>query len=181
MAKLTVKQEAFALAYLEVGNASEAYRRAYNAGKMTPNSIAVAASRLLNSPKVSLRVDELREEAQKRSGVTVDRILHELAIIAFSDIRDVVTWDEDSVDLTPSQELTRDQAATVREVKATKTTTSGKDDYQQVREQREVKLYDKQRALELLGKHLGMFTDKVEHSGTVTLADIAKAASGHED
>lgn len=31
--RLTPKQEAFAQAYVETGNASGAYRRAYNAGK----------------------------------------------------------------------------------------------------------------------------------------------------
>lgn len=71
---LTPKQEAFALAYIETGNASEAYRRAYKAEKMTAGAIHVAASKLLDNPKVTLRVDELKAQHAERHGVTVDDI-----------------------------------------------------------------------------------------------------------
>lgn len=77
---MTPKQEAFAQAYIETGNASEAYRRAYDAGKMTANATHVAATRLLANAKVALRVDELRAALVERHGVTVDDIaamLHE--------------------------------------------------------------------------------------------------------
>lgn len=76
--KLTLKQEAFAQAYIETGNASEAYRRAYDAENMTQNSIAVQACKMLDSPKIALRVDELRANAQERHEVTVDSLIREL-------------------------------------------------------------------------------------------------------
>jgi phage terminase small subunit len=61
---LTPKQEAFALAYVETGNAAEAYRRAYDVKAGTQHSsIYVAASRLLDNPKVMLRVSELQDQA----------------------------------------------------------------------------------------------------------------------
>jgi phage terminase small subunit len=61
---LTPKQEAFALAYVETGNAAEAYRRAYDVKAATQHSsIYVAASRLLDNPKVMLRVEELQKQA----------------------------------------------------------------------------------------------------------------------
>ena len=75
---LTPKQEAFALAYVETGNASEAYRRAYNAAKMKPASVAVNASKLLAEAKVALRVQELQAKAVERHETTVDDILREL-------------------------------------------------------------------------------------------------------
>ena len=75
---LTPKQEAFALAYVETGNASEAYRRAYNAAKMKPASVAVNASKLLAEAKVALRVQELQAKAVERHEITVDDILREL-------------------------------------------------------------------------------------------------------
>jgi len=53
---LTQRQEAFCLAFVETGNASEAYRRAYNAQNMSADAVNVEASRLVNNPKVSLRV-----------------------------------------------------------------------------------------------------------------------------
>ncbi len=60
-AQLTAKQEAFALAYLESGNASIAYRRAYNAEEMGNQSVAVTACRLLQNPKIALRVQAARD------------------------------------------------------------------------------------------------------------------------
>ncbi len=75
---LTPKQEAFALAYVETGNASEAYRRSYNAEKMKPEVIAVKASELLAHGKVSVRVKELQAAHAQRHQVTVDDLLAEL-------------------------------------------------------------------------------------------------------
>lgn len=75
---LTPKQEAFALAYVETGNASEAYRRSYNAKKMKPEVIAVKASELLAHGKVSVRVKELQAAHAKRHQLTVDDLLKEL-------------------------------------------------------------------------------------------------------
>ena len=75
---LTPKQEAFALAYVETGNASEAYRRAYNAEKMKPASVAVNASKLLADAKVAPRVKELQAKAVERHEITVDDLIREL-------------------------------------------------------------------------------------------------------
>ena len=75
---LTPKQEAFALAYVETGNASEAYRRAYSAEKMKPASVAVNASKLLAGAKVALRVQELQAKAVERHEITVDDLIREL-------------------------------------------------------------------------------------------------------
>lgn len=77
---LTPKQEAFCQAFIETGNASEAYRNAYNAEKMKAGTIHVTAFRLLESPKIALRVDELKAAHAKRHEMTVDDIaamLHE--------------------------------------------------------------------------------------------------------
>jgi phage terminase small subunit len=76
--KLTPKQEAFALAYVETGNASEAYRRSYNIKSSTPQAIWVSACRVLADAKVSLRVKQLQERAVKRHDVTVDSLTREL-------------------------------------------------------------------------------------------------------
>lgn len=71
---MTPKQEAFCMAYVETGNASEAYRRAYNAGKMKPATVNVKASELLASGKIAVRVAELKAEHAERHNVTVDDI-----------------------------------------------------------------------------------------------------------
>lgn len=75
---LTQKQEMFCIAYIETGNASEAYRRAYNAENMQPATITVKASQLLAQDNVSVRVDALRAEQVARLGTTVDDLIAEL-------------------------------------------------------------------------------------------------------
>lgn len=75
---LTPKQEAFALAYVETGNASEAYRRAYSAEKMKSAVIAVKACELLANGNVSVRVSELQAKAAERHEITVDDLVREL-------------------------------------------------------------------------------------------------------
>lgn len=76
--KLTPKQEAFCLAYLETGNASEAYRRAYSAENMKPETVNRSAKELLDHPKITARLAELRRPIAKRHKITLDDLLREL-------------------------------------------------------------------------------------------------------
>ncbi|ELY4459713.1 terminase small subunit [Cronobacter sakazakii] len=78
MAGLTIKQEAFCQAYIETGNASEAYRTAYAADKMKPEAVHVQASNLKDNPKIALRLKELQGEIRQRHNVTIDSLLAEL-------------------------------------------------------------------------------------------------------
>lgn len=75
---LTPKQEAFALAYVETGNASEAYRRAYDAEKMKPATVNRTAKELLDNPKIAARIEELQSGHAERHKLTVDDLLREL-------------------------------------------------------------------------------------------------------
>ena len=76
--QLTPKQEKFCLVYLETGNASEAYRRAYDAGGMSDTSINRKAKELLDNGKISARLSALRAPILKRHAITVDSLLAEL-------------------------------------------------------------------------------------------------------
>lgn len=78
MTGLTVKQEAFAQAYVETGNASEAYRRCYSAKSMKADVIAVKACELLKNGKVAVRVKQLQQEHLNRHNVTVDLLTEKL-------------------------------------------------------------------------------------------------------
>ncbi len=78
MAGLTPKQEAFALAYVETGNASEAYRRSYNAEKMKPETVNRTAKELLDNPKIAARLAELKAAHVERHEITVDDLIREL-------------------------------------------------------------------------------------------------------
>ena len=124
--QLTLKQEAFAMGYMETGNACEAYRRAYNADRMKRNSIEVNASKLLNGTKVALRMTELREEAAKRNEVSVDWVMNGLKENYFRAMQAVPVLDKQGE---PTGEYTYQGAVA-------------------------------NRALELIGKHLGMFIDR---------------------
>jgi len=75
---LTQKQESFCLKYIETGNLSEAYRFAYDAERMSAQVVHVEAHRLASSPKVSLRLEELRGTIMERHKITVDTLLEEL-------------------------------------------------------------------------------------------------------
>lgn len=75
---LTEQQEKFCRVFVETGNASEAYRQSYKAEKMSANAIGVEASRLLDIPKVTLRLNQLRESHTKRHAITVDTLLEKL-------------------------------------------------------------------------------------------------------
>ena len=76
--KLTPKQEVFVQAYIETGNASEAYRRAYDAGNMKPETVNRSAKELLENRKITARLEALQFKAEKRHSITVDDILREL-------------------------------------------------------------------------------------------------------
>lgn len=75
---LTEQQEKFCRVFVETGNASESYRQSYKADKMTANSIGREASLLLDNPKVTQRLNQLRETHQKRHAITVDTLLEKL-------------------------------------------------------------------------------------------------------
>lgn len=91
---LTAKQEAFALAVFKGASATEAYRQCYDAGKMSPEAINVAASRLRAHAKVSLRIEELRAPAIEAAQLSEERTLKELAKLAYDESGEVAHGDK---------------------------------------------------------------------------------------
>ncbi len=75
---LTPKQEKFCQLYIELGNASEAYRQAYGASKMKPETINTKAKELLKNGPITVRIKELRAEHKERHNITVDDLITEL-------------------------------------------------------------------------------------------------------
>ena len=170
-AEPTIKQEAFAHAYIETGNASEAYRRVYDVSPdAKPNTIEKRACELLKNGKVAARVAELRAAAMKRLEITADRVLNEYAKIAFADAGDFFDWGPDGVTVKDKSELTPAQRSVVSEVCQTITEKGGT-----IR----VKLHDKQNALEKLGRHLGIFEKDNEQAGKAAAEAIAEAANAN--
>ncbi|WP_444338531.1 terminase small subunit [Phocaeicola plebeius] len=92
--KLTEKQEKFCNYYLDCdGNASEAYRMAYDASKMQPETIWSNASRMLASNKVSARIDELRAQRAEASKISRDKVEKVLMDIVMMDPNDLYLVD----------------------------------------------------------------------------------------
>lgn len=116
MAKLTARQERFCEEYLIDLNATQAAIRAGYSARTANRT----ASEYLLKPGVKEKIQELQQQRAKRTEITMDRVLAELANIGFSPI-----------------------------IKG------------------EIRASDKIKALELLGRHLGMFTDKLQIEGDI--------------
>lgn len=176
MGAITEKQKRFADEWLVDLNGTRAYKVAYPSVKKDETAKA-AASRLLTNVNVKAYIQERQKEREKRTEITQDRVLHELALIAFAKASDyarvvekdamvevdgnmVPVLDEDgnqvkyrTAEPILTDELTEDQKKAIAVIK------KGRDGF-------EIKPYSKIQALELLGKHLGMFTEKVEVKNT---------------
>lgn len=88
--RLTPKQEAFCNYYIETGNASEAYRRAFCCEKMSSKTVRVKASLLLTKDNIRVTVEKLQKELQKRSNITKDETVSILTNIARANIVDAL-------------------------------------------------------------------------------------------
>lgn len=149
MAKLTKKQKMFCDEYLIDLNATQAAIRA----GYSSESAKEIGSENLTKPNIRAYIDKEIAERSKRTGINQDRVIRELARIAFIKADDVININTANV----KENANQDDLAVIQSVKVkTVPTKNGKGI------EREIKLADKLKALELLGKHLGMFTDKVE-------------------
>jgi hypothetical protein len=79
---LTIKQEKFCHLFIQTGNASEAYRGAYNAGKMKPESVNRRAKECTDNSKIAARITELQAEHRKAHDVTVEGMAWEFEELA---------------------------------------------------------------------------------------------------
>lgn len=155
MAKLSVKQENFCNYYLECGNASEAYRRAYSCSNMKDESINRKAVELLNNGNIATRIRELQEEQKTKSDITKEKILDELSSIAFSSIADMHNgW----IERVEFNKLTSKQKSAIKSIstKILKKNIGTSDDPEIVDvEYVKIELHDKLKAIERICKMLG--------------------------
>lgn len=149
---LTPKQARFVDEYLIDLNATQA---AIRAGYSAKRADAIGHENL-RKPEIADAISERMKARSERTEITQDRVLAELAKIAFADQRKVMTWGPDGVRLRDSVELTDDEAAIVSEVSETTSKDGGS---------LKLKTHDKVGALKLLGDHLGMWKQKIEHTG----------------
>lgn len=175
------KHELFAQELAKGRTATEAYA---SAGYKPDDG---NASKLAARPDVQARVQEITGAAAERAGVTVEQVIRELSKLAFANMLDFIRIGPDGLPYTDFSALTREQAAAIGEIivetrrdltapatdeelepqghggalKRERASDVPGPDIVKVR----FKLADKRGPLTDLARHLGMFKDKVEHSG----------------
>ncbi len=137
---MTPRQRRFVQEYLIDLNATKAAKRAgYN---------PTWGRELVHKPVVAAAIESAQAKRAQRTRVTADRVVTELAKVAFGDPRRLFSWGPGGIELRESSELTEAEAALVSEVSETRTAAGGT---------RRVKLHCKMTALTALGRHLGLF------------------------
>lgn len=162
MTSLSNQQKLFCQKYLELGmNGTQAYLNVYKSVKKEETAMA-SASRLLRNVKVKEYIEELQSKVEEKAVVTIEDIVNELSVIAFGDRTEIakvetepvvdeetgkVKYHRTHLDITDTEKLSVNAK---KIVSGYKLTTAGIS----------VETCDKMKALELLGKYLGMFKDE---------------------
>lgn len=154
--KLTIKQAKFVEEMLKDPSSQKA--AAIRAG-YAKSSASVSASDLMRMPKILDELRELRDIRKFRLGIHEDKILDELRKIAFANLGDYFKTDAQGNLTVNIDDLTKDQLAALGELSY----------YRGVPK---VKLHDKLAALTTLGKSIGMFQDKQEHTVKLSLEEL---------
>lgn len=157
MGKLSSKQERFIEEYLIDLNATQA---AIRAGYSTKYADRQAHILMING-RISSAISVAKAERSKRTGITADRVLEELAKVGFANLTDIVTLDEAAV----KRGSHADDTAAIQSIKVKRITTEEGDNIVE----REVKLHDKIKALDLIARHLGLYNDKLRLDGALQI------------
>lgn len=157
---LNERQRRFVDEYLKDLNATQAAIRAGYSKKTSEQT----ASRLLSFVKVKEAIAEAMKNREKRTEITQDKVLRELAKIGFANMADYMKAGADGDPYLDFSKLTPDQAAALVEVTVEDFKDGRGEDARDVRRVK-FKLADKRAALVDIGKHLGMFKDRVEFTG----------------
>jgi phage terminase small subunit len=152
MPELTAKQRRFAMEYLVDLNATQAAIRA----GYSPNGASVTGCRLLADPKIQAVVQKHNRKREERTEITADRVLKEMARLAFADIGQA--FDENG-GLLPIHKMPEDVRRAVASVETDELADGSGAERAVVGQTRKVKTWDKPRVLEMLAKHLGLFEE----------------------
>ncbi len=166
------REEQFCQEYLIDLNPVQAALRAGYARSTAENAYRwIKAGDEREKPRVRARVDALMAQRSRRTGINADRVLMELGRLGFADITDIV----DAATGELREGVSKDDAAAVASIRVKR----GADFTE-----REVRLWDKNRSLELLGKHLGLFTERMQIEGGVPViiddSGAAQQDGGHD-
>lgn len=170
--KLTDMQAAFVDHYLVTLNAK---RSAIKAG-YSPVSAERQAHDLLKNPQVSAAIRKRMDARAERVGLKAEQVLSEIAKIALSDMRQIAAFGADGVQIFESDDIHHDAAATIQEVSERRQTRYDEDGNEIVTSNIKVKLHDKLKALDLAGRHLGLWGTPVAVDPPAATAQVAKVS-----
>lgn len=170
---LSVLKEAYCQEYIKCPeNQTQA---AINAG-YSPNTAAKFASQNMRDERVQKRIAELMEERNKRMRVSADYVLMRLVEIDQMDVIDIL---DDEGGLKPISQWPKVWRTSLSAMDINRIRMAGKDDEDDIESTlQKIKWPDKVKNLELIGKHVDVnaFKERLEVSGTVTIADRMAAA-----
>lgn len=156
--KLTPKQEAFVLEMLKSpGNAAAAYRRAGYAAS-SDHVASVCAAQLLAKPVISSAIEEARQERRERALIDADSVVKELALVALSDVGDVLDFSQAEPRLRPANLIPEAARRAISSVKVRRY-VEGSGEATRTVEVVEFKLWNKLTALAKLMPHVGLKDD----------------------
>lgn len=155
---MTDKQIKFCNEYIKDFNATRAYKAVYPSCKKD-STANVNGSKLLRNAKVQQYIEQLKEDLKTQGKITQEMIIQELAKIGFSDIRKLYT---EHGRLKNIQDIDDNTASAISSIESFEEYEGRGDDREYIGDTKKIKMYSKEKALELLGKQIGMFKDKVE-------------------
>jgi phage terminase small subunit len=165
--QLTPKMQIFRDEYLVKLNATQAYIKAYSTSQRTISQAVAEANgpRLLGNARVAASIRDAMQERSRRTEISADMVLRELAAMGFANMSDYVTVQGDGTAFVDLSVVTKEQWAAVQEITIDEY-TEGKGEYARDVKKVKIKLADKKGNLELIGKHLGMFNPEPPDKGT---------------
>lgn len=175
ISKITDKQKIFVDEYLIDLNGTRAYRKAYPNCK-SDNTAGASACRLLKNSNVQKYIEKRMKDRERRTEITQDMVINELAKVAFSNGTDFMKVVDKSVKVPIKDEsgnVIDEREEKVQAVEVINTDNIEEDKRNAIASIKQnkygisIECYDKMKALELLGKHLGIFKDTVEIQGNI--------------
>lgn len=159
------------------------YKAAIRA-KYSKKTARVQASQLLTKLNIQERIAELQKKRSERTAITQERVLEELAMIGFSDIRNYLTIDKltGAIQAKGFEDIPKDESRVLKSIKEDRVIKEDADGRKTtVYDKVKFELWDKPRVLELMARHLGLVSESVKHSGKVkhvhslSLIDLKKS------
>lgn len=165
--KLTPKQSLFVKEYLVDLNATQAAIRA----GYSPKTARVTAAENLTKANIQTAIDEAMKERAERLEISQDKVLREIALVAFGRLSNVLTQTSDGDVFVDLSAMSESDKALLSEVQCTKHVTD-----ESTTVTTKIKANDRLKALDMLMRHLGGYNDQLEVKGQLSVASVLAAA-----